>query len=59
MNADSNDIAKKKTFAAFEDANSDKRVVMGTKLLSSGSDCRSVQFIGLVDCYLKCVDYLH
>lgn len=58
VNADSNDIEKKKTFAAFEDINSDKRVVMGTKLLSNGLDCKSVQFICLVDCYLNCVDYL-
>ena len=31
---------------------------MGTKLLSNGLDCKSVQFICLVDCSIDCVDYL-
>ena len=58
VDVDSEEIEKRKTFATFEDENSHKRVVMGTKLLSNGLDCKSVQFVCLVDSYLNCVDYL-
>ncbi|CAL9737962.1 hypothetical protein MOSE0_M12310 [Monosporozyma servazzii] len=58
VDADLVERAKQKIFNDFEDEHSETRVVMGTKLLSNGLDCKSVQFICLVDCSIDCVDYL-
>ena len=58
VDGDSTDTDKRKIFHDFEDEYSDTRVVMGTKLLSNGLDCKTVQFVCLVDCAINCVDYL-
>jgi len=58
VDGDCTDDEKRKIFDDFENEYSNTKVVMGTKLLSNGLDCKSVQFICLVDCYVNCVDYL-
>ena len=58
IDGDCTDDKKSEFFEDFENEQSNTKVVMGTKLLSNGLDCKSVQFICLVDCYVNCVDYL-
>ena len=58
VDADCTASKKRQIFDEFENINSVIRIVLGTKLLSNGLDCRSVQFICLVDCFINCIDYL-
>lgn len=58
VNADCKEVEKTKVFRDFENEYSQTRVILGTKLLSNGLDCKSVQFICLVECSINCVDYL-
>ena len=58
VDGDCLDHVKQEIFNDFEDEFSSTRIVLGTKLLSNGLDCKTVQFICLVDCDVNCIDYL-
>lgn len=49
---------KQKIFEQFENPASKTKVMFGTKLISSGLDCSSVNLVVLADCRTNAVDYL-
>lgn len=56
--ADVKEEEKTKIFRDFENSTSQKRVILGTKLISNGLDCPSVRFVCLADCLVDPIDYL-
>ena len=58
VDADVKEEVKTKIFEDFENTYSKTRIVMGTKLISNGLDCPSVNFVCLADCQVDPIDYL-
>ena len=58
ISAQSSEREKVEVFGQFESINSKTRVILGTKLISNGLDCPSVDFVCLVGLYLNPFDYL-
>lgn len=52
------DIEKQKIFEQFENPMSPVKVILGTKLISNGLDCPSVNFVCLVNCRVTPIDFL-
>lgn len=52
------DTEKQKIFEQFENPMSPVKVILGTKLISNGLDCPSVNFVCLVNCRVTPIDFL-
>lgn len=58
VDADMTETRKLEIFREFECAKSKTRIVMGTKLVSNGLDCPSVNYVCLVRCSVNVIDFL-
>lgn len=58
VDADATDDVKMKVFEDFENLDSDTRVIFGTKLLSNGLNCETVNHVCLANCKTNAIDYL-